>query len=38
MESFAEVRRFDETRAVEPLEPTTEGNAGKLPETFPFGV
>jgi erythromycin esterase-like protein len=27
---------LDETRAVEPLEPTSEWKAGELPETYPF--
>ena len=29
---------FDETRAVEPLERTSEWEAGELPETYPWGV
>lgn len=32
------VLHFDETRAVEPLEPAAQWNAGELPETFPFAV
>jgi erythromycin esterase-like protein len=37
-EQFDAVLHFDETRAVEPLERTTEWEAGEVPETFPFGV
>jgi hypothetical protein len=32
------VLQFDETRAIKPLENTTEWEAGELPETFPFAV
>jgi erythromycin esterase-like protein len=32
------VLHFDETRAVESLEYTTEWEVGELPETFPFAV
>ncbi len=35
---FDAVLHFDETRAVEPLELTSEWEAGELPETFPSGV
>jgi erythromycin esterase-like protein len=35
---FDAVLHFDETRAVEPLEPTAEWHAGELPETYPFAV
>lgn len=37
-DQFDAVIHFDETRAVEPLEPTSEWVEGELPETFPFGV
>ena len=32
---FDAVLHFDETRAVEPLERTSEWEAGEVPETFP---
>jgi erythromycin esterase-like protein len=35
---FDAVLHFDGTRAVQPLEPTAEWEAGEPPETFPFGV
>ncbi|MCM3903902.1 MAG: erythromycin esterase family protein [Pyrinomonadaceae bacterium] len=35
---FDAVLHFDETRAVEPLERTTEWEAGEVPETFPTGI
>jgi erythromycin esterase-like protein len=35
---FDGVLHFDQTRAVEPLEPTSEWNAGELEETFPSGL
>src|ERR1700736_3888502 len=35
---FDAVLHFDETRAVEPLEYTSEWEAGEVPETFPFAV
>jgi erythromycin esterase-like protein len=35
---FDAVLHFDETRAVEPLEPTTDWEAGEVPETFPTGI
>ncbi|HKF94426.1 MAG TPA: erythromycin esterase family protein, partial [Gammaproteobacteria bacterium] len=38
VDQFDIVFNFDETRAVEPLERTAEGEAGERPETFPFGV
>jgi erythromycin esterase-like protein len=38
-EQFDAVLHFDETRAVEPLEPTTEWHAGEPAEdTYPFGL
>jgi erythromycin esterase-like protein len=37
-EQFDAVLHFDETRAVEPLERTTERERGRLPETFPSGL
>ena len=37
-EQFDAVLHFDETRAVEPLERTTEWEAGEVPETFPTGI
>ena len=36
-EQFDIVLHFDETRAIEPLEPTAQWEAGEAPETFPFG-
>jgi erythromycin esterase-like protein len=35
---FDAVIHLDETTAVEPLERTSEWEAGDLPETYPFGV
>ena len=35
---FDAVMHFDETRAVEPLERTSEWEAGEVPETFPTGI
>jgi erythromycin esterase-like protein len=37
-DQFDAVLHFDETRAVKPLEVTTEWEAGEVPETFPFAV
>ena len=37
-DQFDALLHFDETRAVEPLEPGTGWAAGELPETFPFTV
>jgi len=37
-DQFDAVLHFDETRAVEPLEYTSEWEVGELPETFPFAV
>jgi erythromycin esterase-like protein len=37
-DQFDAVIHFDETRAVEPLETTSEWQAGEVPETFPFAV
>jgi erythromycin esterase-like protein len=37
-DQFDAVLHFDETRAVEPLEYTSEWEAGEVPETFPFAV
>jgi erythromycin esterase-like protein len=37
-EQFDAVIHFDETRAVEPLERTTEWDAGEAFETFPSGI
>jgi erythromycin esterase-like protein len=37
-DQFDAVLHLDETRAVEPLEYTSEWEAGELPETFPFAV
>jgi erythromycin esterase-like protein len=37
-DQFDCVIHFDETRAVEPLEPSAEWEGGEPPETFPFGV
>jgi erythromycin esterase-like protein/predicted phosphoribosyltransferase len=37
-QQFDAVLHFDETRAVEPLEYTSEWEAGEVPETFPFAV
>ncbi|WP_349238602.1 erythromycin esterase family protein [Bosea sp. F3-2] len=35
---FDVLLHFDETRAVEPLERSSEWDVGELVETFPFGV
>jgi erythromycin esterase-like protein len=35
---FDTVIHLDETHAVEPLEPTSEWEAGELPETYPWAV
>jgi erythromycin esterase-like protein len=35
---FDAVIHFDETRALEPLERTSEWEGGELPETYPFAV
>jgi erythromycin esterase-like protein len=35
---FDAVIHIDETTAVEPLERTSEWDAGELPETYPFAV
>jgi erythromycin esterase-like protein len=35
---FDVLLHFDETRAVEPMERTSEWDAGELAETYPFGV
>jgi erythromycin esterase-like protein len=37
-DQFDVVLHFDETRAVKPLETTSEWEAGEVPETFPFAV
>ena len=37
-DQFEAVLHFDETRAVEPLERTSEWDRGEPPETYPFGV
>jgi erythromycin esterase-like protein len=37
-DQFDAVLHFDRTRAVEPLERTSEWDAGEVPETFPSGV
>jgi erythromycin esterase-like protein len=37
-EQFDAVLHFDATRAVEPLERTSQWEKGELPETYPFGV
>ena len=37
-DQFDAVLHFDETRAVEPLELTSEWKTGEVPETFPFAV
>jgi erythromycin esterase-like protein len=35
---FDAIIHLDETHALEPLERTSEWEAGELPETYPFGV
>jgi erythromycin esterase-like protein len=37
-DQFDAVLHFDETRAVEPLERTSEWETGEVPETFPTGI
>ena len=37
-DQFDAVLHIDETHALEPLERTSEWEAGELPETYPFGV
>jgi erythromycin esterase-like protein len=37
-QQFDAVMHLDETRALEPLERTSEWDAGELPETYPFAV
>jgi erythromycin esterase-like protein len=37
-EQFDAVIHVDQTRAVEPLERTSQWEAGEVPETFPFAV
>ena len=37
-QQFDAVLHFDETRAVQPLEPTAKWEAGEVPETFPFAL
>jgi erythromycin esterase-like protein len=37
-DQFDVVLHFDETRAVEPLERTSEWEEGEVPETFPTGI
>ena len=37
-EQFDVVVHIDETRALKPLEVTSEWEAGEVPETYPFGV
>lgn len=37
-DQFDAVLHFDETRAVEPLERTSEWETGEVPETFPSGM
>jgi erythromycin esterase-like protein len=37
-DQFDAVIHLDETHAVEPLERTSEWEAGELPETYPYGV
>jgi erythromycin esterase-like protein len=37
-DQFDAVIHTDETRAVKPLEPSSEWEAGEPPETYPFGV
>jgi erythromycin esterase-like protein len=37
-QQFDAVLHFDETHAVEPLEPTSQWKTGEAPETFPVGV
>jgi erythromycin esterase-like protein len=37
-DQFDAVIHLDQTRAVEPLERTSQWEAGELPETYPFAV
>ena len=37
-DQFDAVIHIDETRAVEPLEPSSEWIEGELPETYPWAV
>ena len=37
-DQFDAVLHYDHTRAVEPLEPTAEWQAGEVEETFPSGL
>jgi erythromycin esterase-like protein len=37
-EQFDAMIHFDETRALEPIERTSEWERGELPETYPSGV
>jgi erythromycin esterase-like protein len=37
-EQFDAMIHVDQTRAVEPLERTSQWEAGEVPETFPFAV
>jgi erythromycin esterase-like protein len=37
-EQFDAVIHIDQTRAVEPLERTSQWETGELPETYPFAV
>jgi hypothetical protein len=37
-DQFDAVIHFDKTRAVEPLERTSQWEAGEFPETYPFAV
>jgi len=37
-DQFDAVMHFDETRALQPIELTSEWEAGELPETYPFGL
>ena len=37
-DQFDAVIHLDQTRVVEPLERTSQWNAGELPETYPFAV
>jgi len=37
-EQFDAVLHFDQTRAVEPLERTSQWEAGEVPETFPTAL
>jgi erythromycin esterase-like protein len=37
-DQFDAVLHFDETQAVEPLDRTSQWEAGEVPDTFPFAV